>query len=88
MLLQVWGGFLSFELHPRHQHCTDEAQMAEIVLAAVCSIFLYIDIHWCIVGRINLVPSGPFCHALEIAIPALLTKTIAAYRNEIEVEFD
>ena len=22
----IWGGFLELNLHPRHQHCTDEAQ--------------------------------------------------------------
>ena len=38
---------------------------------------------WLCCSGSNLVPSGPFCHALEIGIPALLTKTIATYGNEI-----
>ena len=32
-------------LHPRHQHCTDEAQKAETVLSAVSLIYIHIYIH-------------------------------------------
>ena len=31
--------------HPRHQHCTDEAQKAETVLSAVIYIYIYIYIY-------------------------------------------
>ena len=33
---------LKANLHPRHQHCTDEAQKAETVLSAVSYIYIYI----------------------------------------------
>ena len=35
-------------------------------------------------SALNLVPRGPFCHALELSIPSL-TKRIAASGNEIVV---
>ena len=35
---------LKANLHPRHQHCTDEAQKAETVLSAVSYIYIYIYI--------------------------------------------
>ena len=36
---------LKANLHPRHQHCTDEAQKAETVLSAVNYIYIYIYIY-------------------------------------------
>ena len=39
------GVALLLNLHPRHQHCTDEAQKAETVLSAVAvGIYIYIYI--------------------------------------------
>ena len=35
---------LKAHLHPRHQHCTDEAQKAETVLSDVIYIYIYIYI--------------------------------------------
>ena len=35
---------LKATLHPRHQHCINEAQKAETVLSAVISIYIWIDI--------------------------------------------
>ena len=32
---------LKANLHPRHQHCTDEAQKVETVLSAVSYIYIY-----------------------------------------------
>ena len=33
---------LKANVHPRHQHCTNEAQKAETVLSAVSFIYIYI----------------------------------------------
>ena len=38
------GWLFKLNLHPRHQHCTDEAQKAETVLSAVIYIYIYIYI--------------------------------------------
>ena len=38
------GVALQLNPHPRHQHCTDEAQKAETVLSAVSYIYIYIYI--------------------------------------------
>ena len=37
------GWLCTLNLHPRHQHCTDEAQKAETVLSAVIYIYIYIE---------------------------------------------
>ena len=37
------GWLFKLNLHPRHQHCTDEAQKAETVLSAVSYIYIYIE---------------------------------------------
>ena len=36
------GWLLKLNLHPRHQHCTDEAQKAETVLSAVSYIYNHV----------------------------------------------
>ena len=35
------GWLFKLNPHPRHQHCTDEAQKAETVLSAVIYIYIY-----------------------------------------------
>ena len=35
------GWLYKLNPHPRHQHCTDEAQKAETVLSAVIYIYIY-----------------------------------------------
>ena len=37
------GWLYKLNLHPRHQHCTDEAQKAETVPSAVSYIYIYIS---------------------------------------------
>ena len=39
------GWLFKLNPHPRHQHCTDEAQKAETVLSAVSYIYIYIYIY-------------------------------------------
>ena len=39
------GWLFKLNLHPRHQHCTDEAQKAETVLSAVSYIYIYISLN-------------------------------------------
>ena len=43
---------LKANLHPRHQHCTDEAQKAETILSAgsIANIYIYI----CYIPRLSL----------------------------------
>ena len=39
------GWLYKLNPHPRHQHCTDEAQKAETVLSAVSYSYIYIYIY-------------------------------------------
>ena len=39
----TFGVAFKLNPHPRHQHCTDEAQKAETVLSAVIYIYIYIS---------------------------------------------
>ena len=39
------GWLFKLNPHPRHQHCTDEAQKAETVLSAVIYLFIYLSIY-------------------------------------------
>ena len=39
------GWLFKLNLHPRHQHCTDEAQKAETVLSAVSYITLRVQLN-------------------------------------------
>ena len=55
------GWLYKLNLHPRHQHCTDEAQKAETVLSAVRYIYIlrkkgrnYISRQACFVNRFTL----------------------------------
>ena len=59
------GWLFKLNLHPRHQHCTDEAQKAETVLSAV-SYFFHIDIYIYIylLGALEISP--PFLYFVKL----------------------
>ena len=55
------GWLYKLNLHPRYQHCTDEAQKAETVLSAVIYIYIYIYI-----SLTNKTSEGLRSHYLDV----------------------